>query len=220
MYHPAYHPAYRRLCAVLALYLSITLLAACDQPSPAAATAPTATPFVHIDNTGAAPQPTSTPAPPAAQPVAGAQLGGPIVAFDARYGSDNPPGPTYQWNTTIAGQPVQLTVSLSAAGDSLDDQDRAVIIDLTSPDGGSAWSTAQEAAIVAPFLPSDARHTQTVAGSSPLGPDHLYTSQQLAASLSHALFQNAAGLPVTPGTFDWQCSTQQPMCELGLGDNS
>jgi len=191
---------------------------ACSQPSAEAIPTPSPRPtLAHIDNSGT-PQPTRTPAPLL---VSGAQLGGPITAFIARYGGANPPGATYQWDTTVSGLPVQITVSLALGSDSLDGQYRALFIDLTNPNGaGAPWSAATQAAIASSFLPSDGRHTRDVAGSDGFGPDHIATSPQLAASLNHTVFQDANGLPVTPGTFDWQCSTQQPACEVGVGTNS
>lgn len=161
---------------------------------------------------------TSAPAPIL---VTGARLGGPIFDFDARYGSDNPPGPSYQWFTTLAGQPVQLTVALSRDGDTLDNQTRAIIIDINSPTGsGAPWTAAEGAAIVKPFLPADATLIKNVAGSGNLGPDHIYMSQQLANSLAPSVFTLGTSTYTTPGTFDWQCSIQHPSCELGPGSNS
>jgi hypothetical protein len=213
---------HRRLSAAFMTLLVAIALVACSQPSAAAVPTPSPRPtLAHIDNSGT-PQPTVSPAPLL---ISGARLGGPIVDFDARYGGDNPPGPIYQWNTMLAGAPVQLTVSLSLNNDAVDGQNRAIIIDITTPNGsGTPWSAAEDAAIVSSFLPIDARHTKDVkdvAGSGALGPDHIYISQQLAASLSPSLFSSiATGRQLTPGTFDWQCSTQHPSCEVGVGTNS
>lgn len=186
----------------------------------ATAALPTAQPtLAPIDNT-LAPTPTDTSTPHNAT-VTGARLGGPILAFNARYGSDNPPGPIYQWNTTISGVPVQLTVSLSRNGDTLDGQTRAVIVDIAAPSSANApWSAAQEVALVSSFLPPDAHHINDVAGSGTLGPDHISMSQQLANSLAPAVFALGASSGSTPGMFDWQCSTQQPYCEIAPGTNS
>lgn len=158
---------------------------------------------------------------PALQPVAGAQLGGPITVFDARYGGDNPPTPIYQWDTIIARQPVRLSVTLSHTGDSLDGQYRAVFIDITTPNGsGAAWSAQQDATLVSAFLPSDAQHVRDIPSSSPLGPEHVFMSAQLAASLVGAIFQDGSGHALSAGTLSWQCSSTKPYCEIGVGTNS
>lgn len=165
----------------------------------------TATAFANV--------PTATPAPVM---VAGAHIGGPIDDFDAAYG---PEVSQDTWDTTIAGQDVQLMVSLTHLGDSRDSQDRTVIIDI-SQQSGSAWSASEDAAIVGSFMPSDASHVRTLSGWSNLGPDHIYLSHQLATSLVASVFQNSANQLLTPGTFDWQCSTSTAMCEIAVGTNS
>jgi hypothetical protein len=216
--HPLKIPAIITGAALVAFLLCVGLALLTNALSATSHGAPSATSAAPT----LPPAPTDTPAPLG---VTGARLGGPIVDFDARYGGDNPPGPIYQWNTMLAGAPVQLTVSLSLNNDAVDGQNRAIIIDITTPNGsGTPWSAAEDAAIVSSFLPIDARHTKDVkdvAGSGALGPDHIYISQQLAASLSPSLFSSiATGRQLTPGTFDWQCSTQHPSCEVGVGTNS
>jgi hypothetical protein len=148
--------------------------------------------------------------------VSGARLGGALSAFDFTYGAAAGVG---IWNTTIAGAHVQLDVTGSPGGVSLDGQERAVIIIITGQ-GSSAWSSAEDAAIVAAFLPRDAIPTKTVAGSGSQGPDHIYLSPQLANSLAASAFQSAASKQlVAPGTFDWACQTTRPLCEIGVGTN-
>jgi hypothetical protein len=160
---------------------------------------------------------TSTPLPL----VSGPHLGGPILDFVSAYGGGNSPGPVYQWNIMRAGIPVQIMVTLSHNGDSVDDQYRAVIIDISTISGsGTPWTATQDAAIIRSFLPSDAVNTRNIPGWGKLGPDHLYTSQQLANSLTGSVFQNSGGHVLPPGTFDWQCSTSAPLCEIAVGTNS
>lgn len=171
---------------------------------------PTATPTIA--------EATATPTPIR---VSGPHLGGPILDFVAVYGGGNSPSPVYQWDIMRDGLPVQIMVSLSHNGDSLDDQYRDVIIDIsTIGGGGTPWSAAQDAAIVASFLPSDAVHTHDIPGWAKLGPDHIYTSQKLANSLAASVFQNSGSHTLPPGTFDWQCSTSAPLCEVAVGTNN
>jgi hypothetical protein len=156
------------------------------------------------------------PLPPVSVLVSGARLGGQLAAFETTYGNESSQD---TWDTTIAGQQVQLTVTITQFGESLDGQDRVLLVDIVGQ-SGSGWSATTDAAIVASFLPRDATHVRTGAGYGSLGPDHIYKSRQLANSLDASVFQNSANQQLTPGTFDWQCSTDRPMCEVGVGANS
>ena len=161
------------------------------------------------------PTPTSPPAPDL---ISGAELGGPLTDFDGAYGDESSQG---TWDTTIYGQPVRLVVTITQS-ESIDLQDRVKLIDIYGL-SGSAWSATEDAALVAFFLPADATHVRTGAGYGSLGPDHVYMSQRLANSLDANLFQASNGQWLTPGTFDWQCSTAStspPFCEIGPGMNS
>lgn len=161
--------------------------------------------------------PTPTEAP-ALVLVSGAQLGGPLTDFDATYGDESSQG---TWDTTIYGQQVRLVVTITQSN-SIDGQDRVILVDIYGL-SGSAWSATEETAIVAFFLPPDAAHVRTGAGYGSMGPDHVYMSQQLANSLDANVFQASNGQRLTPGTFDWQCSTAStspPFCEISPGVNS
>jgi hypothetical protein len=148
--------------------------------------------------------------------ISGARLGGTLSAFDATYGAAASPG---IWYATIAGAPVQIDVTGAPARVSLDGQDRVVVITIFGQ-GSSGWSAAQDAAIVAAFLPRDKIVVDTVAGSGSQGPDHIYLSPQLGSTLAASVFQSAATkLQVSPGTFDWVCQKTQPLCEIGVGTN-
>lgn len=162
--------------------------------------------------------PTASPAPM----IAGAHLGGPLSAFDAVYGPEASQG---TWNTTIAGVPVQIMAMSTRAGESVDGQDRVIVISIRQLHG-SNWTPAQDDAIVRGLLPLDASLTQTQPGSGDptgSGPEHIYMSQQLAASVAPSVFVDVHNQPVTPGTFDWQCtngdSGTQSFCIMGAGTN-
>lgn len=201
------------LMVVWALVIVIAVSASAQyQTVTIGADSPTAT-----ATTAIAVEDTPTPLPL----VSGPHLGGPILDFVTAYGGGNSPSPVYQWDIMRDGIPVQIMVSLSQNGDSLDDQYRAMIIEITPVGGsGTPWTATQDAAIVRSFLPSDAVHVRNIPGWGKLGPDHIYTSQQLANSLTDSVFQNSGGHVLPPGTFDWQCSTSAPLCEVAVGTNS
>lgn len=204
------------LLVVSIVFTLITLARAPRAPGAATTTATTATAYAATIQ--AMSQPQGTLPPTALAPVTGAHLGGPIGDFDTAFGV---PQTQYQWPaTTIAAHTVAITITPTNLGDSRDDQDRAVLIDITGQSVGQPWSAAADATIVASFLPTDAIATRDAPATSQLGPDHIFTSAQLAASLAPAVFQSAAGQQLAPGVFDWQCSTQQPYCEIGVGSNS
>ncbi|HEX9036643.1 MAG TPA: hypothetical protein VF808_06580 [Ktedonobacterales bacterium] len=164
-------------------------------------------------------QATDTPAPVL---IAGAQLGGPVSAFDTTYDVEASSN-SDTWDTTIDGHPVQVVVGITkTASDSLDGQDRAVSISIYGQ-GSAGWNAAEDAAIVAAFLPPDGTPIRTGAGFGPLGTDHVYMSMHLANSLDGSVFQTANGQQLTPGAFDWQCtraSTIPPYCFVEASVNS
>jgi hypothetical protein len=154
---------------------------------------------------------TPTPAPANAF-ISDAQLGGPTTAFDCGLGAEES-----EWTMTIAGQPVQVQLGQSSPYQSENGWVRVTQITIANTSGASgsvpAWSPAEDAAIVAPFVPPDATLLKTEAGSGVNGPNHIYMSQRLAISFDPTIFKNAA-----PGTFYWQCATNQPLCQIGLGN--
>src|SRR6185437_12333122 len=165
-----------------------------------------------LDATATANAALATATPQVAR-VSGPHLGAPLSDFDVAFGPEVSQG---FWDTTIASQHVQLAISGTREGDSVDGQDRSVIIDISGADMHHAWTSAQENAIVTPFLPPDATHTHDVAGWDTLGPDHIFTSLQLANSLMPGVFQDANNQNLALGTLDWQCSTNQQFCEVGV----
>lgn len=165
-------------------------------------------------------QATTTPAAstgPTTLLVTGARLGGPLSAFDAAYGKEAGTG---IWDTTVAGNRVQILVSTTSyAGDSKDAQKRVISITITGLQG-LPWSEAQTIAVVQPFLPPDAVHTISKSGSGTSGSDNIFMSQQLTNSIDASLFFDTTHLLVAPGTFDWQCASVAPSCYVAVGTNS
>lgn len=157
---------------------------------------------------------TQTPQPTR---VTGPLLGAPLSDFDAAFGLEQSQG---MWRTTLQGHTAQIIVAVSHVGDSADASARVVIIDIIGADTAHAWTSAQDAALVASFLRSDAVHIHDIPGWNTLGPDHIFTSAQLANSLAASVFQDANNQTLAPGTFDWQCSTSRQVCEVAVGTNS
>lgn len=211
------------IVAILAAALLAHALSGITGASSPSALQPTPTTFLQVTTATTNPNAAATilasdgRSPAGAAMITRAQIGGPLSAFDSAYG---PEASQDTWNTTLNGQPVQLIVGETRLGDSADGTARAVVIDIDGADTAHSWTMAQEAALVASFLPPDAKHTKDVAGYGQLGTDHIYISQDLAASLTPSVFENAANQQLTSGTFDWQCSTQQQVCEIGAGTNS
>jgi hypothetical protein len=157
---------------------------------------------------------TETPLPTR---VSGPRLGAPLSDFDIAFGPEQSQG---MWQATLQGHKAQINIAVSQVGDSVDASLRVVIIDIIGADTTHAWTSAQDAALVASFLPSDAVHARDISGWNTLGPDHIFTSAQLANSLAASVFQDANNQTLTPGTFDWQCSTSRQVCEVAVGTNS
>ncbi len=154
---------------------------------------------------------------PTTQLVTSARLGGPLSAFDAAYGPEVDKG---TWNIKVAGYRVQLLVSTTPyVGDSKDGQKRVLSISITGLQE-STWTEAQTMAVVQSFLPPDAVHIQSMAGSDTSGPDNIYMSQQLTHSIDASMFVDTAHLLVAPGTFDWHCTYGVPFCYVAVGTNS
>lgn len=148
--------------------------------------------------------------------VTGARLGGPLSAFDAAYGKEVS---KEIWDTKVAGNRVQILVSTTPyAGDSKDEQKRVLSIAITGLDGVT-WSEAQTIAVVQSFLPPDAVHTISMAGSDTNGPDNIFVSQQLSNSIDASMFVDKTHFLVAPGTFDWQCTPNISSCYVAVGTN-
>lgn len=157
---------------------------------------------------------TETPLPTR---VSGPRLGSPLSDFDTAFGPEQSQD---VWQTSLQGRKVQIIVAVSRVGDSADTSVRVVVIDIIGADTAHAWTSAQDATLVASFLPGDAIHARDIPGWNTLGPDHTFTSAQLANSLAASVFQDANNQTLTPGTFDWQCSTSRQVCEVAVGTNS
>lgn len=191
---------------------AVIVIACCGVPLATTALSPSASSSTPMANVSAQ---TDTPTP-ILQRVSGARLGGPMSAFDQTFGVEFN---SNMWHTTIAGHPVLVDVTRTNVGESQDDQTRVILIDI-SPLSGGSWSASQEQTLAASFLPMDAVATQTMAGSGKLGPDHIFTSQQLANSLTLGVFQNVPNTPVAPGTFDWICASDGTFCDIAIGTNN
>ncbi|MGH2504175.1 MAG: hypothetical protein ACRDID_16835 [Ktedonobacterales bacterium] len=157
---------------------------------------------------------TETPLPTR---VSGPRLGAPLSDFDAAFGPQQSQG---MWQATLQGHKVQINIAVSQLGDSADASVRVVIIDIIGADTTHAWTTTQDTALVASFLPGDAARVRDIPGWNALGPDHIFTSAQLANSLTASVFQDTNNQTLAPGTFDWQCSTSRQVCEVAVGTNS
>lgn len=155
---------------------------------------------------------TSTPAPVR---VEGAQLGGPLDAFDVTYGTEQG---SDTWYTSLDGQQVMIFADPNSTTNG----------QITTPDGSvRAWSisvtylespppsAAQNAVICKKFMPSDAQRLSVNSSASPT--EYIYRSQQLASSFNANAFENNAGADVMPGTFDVVYSAMT--CDMTTGQS-
>lgn len=132
--------------------------------------------------------------------VTGAQLGGPLNAFTAAFGSAFISGAQSAiWNTNLNDQDMQVFAESWRAAPSATAVATAVWrITLTYI--VTAPPTAdQNVAICQQFFPSDTVPLADDASRQPV--EHLYQSQQLSVSLPASAFHTTAGVAVLPGLF-------------------
>jgi hypothetical protein len=158
-------------------------------------TSATATPFPTF------PPGTATPAP-----INAPTLGGTEEAFTAAYGGPITP---FTWQSTIAGQAVKIVVDALPPNHTTDGQVHIYLVDVPVPVqalGRETWKLATANALAAAFFPSDAKHLRDGPGAQRGETDHIYHSDELAATFHAEVFTNAAGDKTDPpGTFHVEC---------------
>lgn len=160
------------------------------------------------------PIPTATPAPPGPPPPSGAVIGGPIGAFDNRYGAEVN---SQSWNISIDGQPIQLKVvsAMYSHGDifSADTQDRVWTVGLNYTNSSPGASVVLHDC--ARFLPLDAIHVKDI--QQPSGPTlHIYRSASLASAFTAGSFVDGASQALPPGTFTVIITSYS--CDVQIGE--
>jgi hypothetical protein len=157
--------------------------------------------LTHTQTQGPVASATATPAP-----VHAPTLGGTADMFTAAYGAESG---TRTWQSTIAGQAVKIVVDTLQPDHTTDGQVHIFVVDLTVPDharGRETWNLQTANAIAATFFPSDAKHLRDGPGAQRGEVDHIYHSDELAATFHAEVFTNAAGdKTYPPGTFHVEC---------------
>jgi hypothetical protein len=142
-----------------------------------------------------------TPQVPPTLLVSGAQLGGPISAFDSALGAEVAGG---IWDLSLGGYNVQLSVQSAISGEqgSINSADSATrVFTLTALYLQSTPSAAVMLAQARQFMPADARLLRVNTAVSPA--ERIYQSVALGRSFTAQSFQNNAGATVAPGTFNY-----------------
>src|SRR5690348_12075593 len=138
---------------------------------------------------------TPTPVPPTEPALAPSDvifaptLGGTIDDFQQRFGPDTDGNGT-AYEATIAGQKVEVTLTLDDTTQSLDGQTHVVDVQVQAVPG-EQWSSAVASTIAKAFLPSDARYQKTTTTSGVR--DYVYYSKGMKATFTADQFTNGFG---------------------------
>jgi hypothetical protein len=146
-----------------------------------------------------------------AMPVNAPTLGGTEAAFNAAFGA---PIGQLTWQSIIAGQAAKIAVETLQPDHTTDAQVHIYRVDVTVPAhavGRETWKLQTANAIAATFFPSDALHLRDGPGAQRGEVDHIYHSDELAATFHADVFTNAAGSKTyPPGTFHVECHAYPP----------
>jgi hypothetical protein len=182
---------------------------------------PTDTPYLAPTYPPSTPAPT-TPAPTVAPSLVifAPTLGGTINDFDQRYGPyTDGIAKAYEW--TIAGQKVEITLSLDDTTQSLDGQMHVVDVQVRAA-AGEQWSSTVASTIAKTFLPADAKYQKTTTTSGVR--DYVYLSKGMKATFTADQFTNGFGnVTVAAGTANYSCQRVAPatsgyeLCDISIG---